>query len=342
MGSQPSSLARKAAISGSVDDSPDRLAQPVRIGAIHNPRSHRNKKAGPLTVADQAVMTVIPETQGELDDALVRFAREKVDYLAIDGGDGTIRDVLTRGARSFGDNWPDLIILPNGKTNALAVDLGVPAGTTLADAIEAIALGGLQNRITRHPLLLEKADGTGSQHIGFLFGAGAFNAAIETGQMAHRFGAFQSFAIGVTAAAGLAQALFGIGKGGWRQLAPMRIRDDDKGTEVPHSGHVAADLRYFAGFSTLERFPLGMEPFGKNSSGLRYLVIDAPLRKVILRLPALLMGMEGPKLPRLGVHRGKGESFDLELGGKFILDGEAFEPGHYRLRLGPELRFIVP
>ncbi|MXP26394.1 diacylglycerol kinase [Altererythrobacter indicus] len=319
----------------------DSHQNPIRIGAIHNPRSHRNVKNGPVTVSDDTVLTVLPNTQGELDQALARFAAEGVDYLAIDGGDGTIRDVLTRGARLFGDQWPELIILPNGKTNALALDLGIRDGWSLADAMKAIGEGGVSRRVTRHPLLLEKADGTGSQHMGFLFGAGVFNAAIETGQMAHRFGAFQSFAIGVTALSGLAQALFGFGKGAWRQLASMQIRDDVTGEEIPHSGHVAHDLRYFAGFSTLENFPLRMQPFGRNSSGLRYLVLDAALRKVIMRLPALLAGMEGPHLAGLGVHRGKGEAFDLELGEKFILDGEAFEPGHYRLQLGPCLSFVV-
>lgn len=342
MGSQQPYLARNMTKAGADSRPVDSRKDPIRIGAIHNPRSHRNVKGGPVTVSDDAVMTVIPNTQGELDEALIRFAADGVDYLAIDGGDGTIRDVLTRGARHFGDHWPELIILPNGKTNALALDLGIPDGWNLVDALKAIGGGSPVRRVTRHPLLLEKAEEASSQHMGFLFGAGVFNAAINTGQMAHRFGAFQSFAIAVTALSGLGQAFFGLGKGAWRQLAPMKIRDDVTGEEVPHSGHVSHDLRYFAGFSTLENFPLGMQPFGRNSSGLRYLVLDAALRKVIMRLPALLAGMEGPHLAGLGVHRGKGEAFDLELGDTFILDGEAFEPGHYRLRLGPALSFIVP
>ena len=66
-----------------------------------------------------------------------------IDYLVVDGGDGTVRDVLTCGAGIFGESWPTLIVLPNGKTNALAADLGLPTNWSLSDAMEAIQFHGV-------------------------------------------------------------------------------------------------------------------------------------------------------------------------------------------------------
>ena len=52
--------------------------------------------------------------------------------------------------------------------------------------------------------------------------------------------------------------------------------------------------------------------------------------------------MGGPRYTALGVHRTASVSFEVELGGNFILDGESFPPGDYRIGLGPELEFVVP
>ena len=52
------------------------------------------------------------------------------------------RDALTGGAMVFGENWPDLAVLPRGKTNALTVDLGMPKHWSLEQAIIAHRDGG--------------------------------------------------------------------------------------------------------------------------------------------------------------------------------------------------------
>ena len=81
-----------------------------------------------------------------------------------------MRDVLTAGLGAFGDRWPELAVLPRGKTNALNVDLGAPAGWTLEGAIDAYATG---RRIVRRPLEVRPEDGS-PPLAGFIFGAGAF------------------------------------------------------------------------------------------------------------------------------------------------------------------------
>lgn len=311
------------------------------VGFVRNPRSHRNKGHDPALAGRQDVLLAEPRTRTELEEALARFAQAGIDLLAISGGDGTVRDVLTRGAPLFAERWPAIAVLPQGKTNALALDLGVSRRPSLDDAIDAAMKGRI---VTRRPIVVSDREGGARDRWGFIFGAGVFNAAIDAGQVAHRFGAFQSFAIGVTAIAGMAQALFGFGRSPWRRLYRMEFTDAGTGERLPHSDPRNGDSRYMVGFTTLRRFPLGMKLLAgvEDGKAIGYFMIDAPRRRALALVPAAAMGSHGPRLAALGMHRGSGEAFDVVLGDGFILDGERFPAGAFRMAAGPELRFVVP
>ena len=309
------------------------------VGVIRNPRSHRNKGHTPELEGQSNIITASPPTRSELVRVLAGFAERGIDLLAVDGGDGTVRDVLTCGAASFGERWPRLIVLPKGKTNALAVDLGLPNHWSLTEALDAAARGRV---IERRPILVEKADGEGVHVLGYVFGAGIFTTATQDGQTAHKLGAFNSFAVALTAVGGVCQALFGIGNSPWRKTTGMRIYDAANGREIGHSGHGQRDHRYAMAFSTLTRFPAGLNPFGKQRPGMRYVLLDAPLRRVVAMVPPLLMGWDRTAFEKLGVHRGSVNEALVDVDDSFILDGEAFPAGRYRLRLGPKIQYIVP
>jgi hypothetical protein len=307
-----------------------------RVGVVWNPRSHRNLGTTPDPVAAPGISVATPISKHALARALERFAAQSIDALVIEGGDGTVRDVLTYGAPFFGDRWPRLVTVPRGKTNALSVDLGLSRDWTYSDALAAIAGG---RTVTRRPIVIERP---GDHSLwGFIFGAGAFNAAIETGQVAHRLGAFQSAAIGITFAMGLVEAVFGVGNGPWRRSAPMRLLDE-AGHTLPHSGRGGVETRYLALLSTLRRFPLGIAPFREADRDIRFLLLDSPIRRVTGRLPMILGGREAASYSALGIHRGAGRAFRMDLGDRFTLDGEVFGPGEVSMRQGPELEFVVP
>lgn len=316
------------------------LASPL-VGLIRNPKSHRNKGHDEALRNRMDVLIAEPRTRAELEDALARFAEAGIDMLAISGGDGTVRDVLTRGAPLFGEKWPFVAVLPQGKTNALALDLGVTGGWALDQAIVAARRGQI---IARRPLVVEDGEGRQRDRWGFIFGAGVFNAAIDAGQVAHRYGAFQSFAIGVTALFGMAQALFGFGRSPWRNTSRMAFTDVATGEPLPHSEPGESERRYIAGFTTLRRFPLGMKLLAgvDLTKPIGYFMVDAPHRRALALVPAAAMGRHGPALARLGMHRGSGEAFDVVLDDGFILDGERFPAGSFRISAGPELMFVTP
>jgi hypothetical protein len=314
------------------------VRQAPLIGVIRNPRSHRNAGDPPEWTGRGSVLMETPDRRSELQAIIARFADRRIDYLVVDGGDGTVRDVLTCGAGIFGDRWPPLIVLPNGKTNALAADLGLPAKWTLGEAIEAIHSGRLE---ARRPLIVTQQGKPEAQVHGFIFGAGTFTAAIGLGQHAHRRGAFNAFAVGLTAVWSLAQALFGSAGNVWRRNTPIRIYDSE-GRELPHSGIERKDERYLVFASTLSRFPAGLRPFAGVRGTLRASVIDNSRLGLLLRLPLIFRGIVGEGMRKRGYHVFGLDGFRIDVGGRFILDGEAFPPGRYDVSLGPKLRFVVP
>ncbi|MFA6219972.1 MAG: acylglycerol kinase family protein [Erythrobacter sp.] len=315
-----------------------RAAEP-RIGVIYNPRSHRNRGQDLACTARAGITVAQPGVRADIAGALADFAARGIDYLIVNGGDGTVRDVLTMGQGVFGDDWPALAILPKGKTNALNVDLGAPSGWNLPEAIAAYANGG---RITRHPLMVAREGAEEPAMLGFIFGAGVFTLGIEAGQEAHQLGFFNSLAVGATGAWGVLQALFGSDANLWRRGTPMRLAHQPSGEPVAHSGHGDPARRSILLSSTLEKLPMGIKLFGAERGGLKLMVLDKPRRRILAILPAILFGWQPRWLGAAGFHQLDAEAFTLEVAEPVILDGEAFPAGRYAIGQGPALTFVTP
>lgn len=307
-----------------------RIEPEVRIGVIHNVRARHNIASHPpLVVA--GCEHAMPRSHAELHDVLAHFASHGVNALVIDGGDGTVRDVMSAAQGHFPDAFPRIAIIPSGKTNALTHDLGIPAGWTTADAVKAIADGRTQRR---HPLEVWRPNALRAELRGFIFGAGAFVRATELAQTTHRFGAFNGLAVGLSIFGAVAQTLFGGRDNSWRRGEAMRIARE--GSEVLDRPH------YMLLGSTLSRMPLGIKPFGAARPGLKTLRIEASPRRLLSALPALLGGADRAWLVPAGYHREDAERIDLTLSSGFILDGEMFDGGEISLRQGAAITFVVP
>ena len=145
----------------------------------------------------------------------------------------------------------------------------------------------------------------------------------------------------MTAVSGLLQALFGSERNPWRRGTAMRLFDGE-GHELPHSGIGRADERFLIFASTLCRLPAGIHPFGALRAALRLAVIDNARFGLVVRTPIVFRGVISDALLRRGYHVHGHDTLRVDLGDRFILDGEAFPAGRYQLSLGPKLRFVVP
>jgi hypothetical protein len=301
-----------------------------RIGVIHNRTSRHNRVASADRAPPPGVLHESPQTHEDLDAALARLAAAGLDLLVIDGGDGTIREVLTRAPAHFVAGVPPIAVLPSGKTNALALDLGAPLGWGLQDALGAAG----QGRFTRRAPLEVTRLGAGTPLArGFIFGAGAYVRAIDLAQRAHRLGAFNSVAIGLTLASAALRTLLGGPRSKWRRGVPMRLSPP---------GAAAPRQIFLLLASTLKRLPLGLKPFGPPSADLRTLLIEAPPTRLPQAIGPLLRGEQPEWLEPFGYRRRTVEALDLHLDGRFVLDGEAFTGGELQLTRGVELEFVKP
>jgi hypothetical protein len=181
-----------------------------------------------------------------------------------------------------------------------------------------------------------------SRVAGFILGAGAFTKATQAGQSAHKLGAFNSMVVVVTALWALLQSVFASRANPWRKGARMHIGLGAANAPMAHSGHGDPDRRQLLFASTLERLPAGIRPFGALKNGLKLVAIDQISRRTTALIPLILMGKVRGSLRTRGIHQLAATQFSLSIDGQFILDGEAFPAGDYRIEQGPELAFVTP
>ncbi|EJL28024.1 sphingosine/diacylglycerol kinase-like enzyme [Caulobacter sp. AP07] len=304
----------------------------MRIGVVRNPRSHANIGRAEETSTPDAVLLVEPATPEALEQDLEAFAQCGVGLLVIDGGDGTIRDVLSLLPRAFGDNPPLIALLPSGKTNVLAIDLGVPRDWTLEDAIAAARSDKAVIKL-RAPLEVRWDDGRPSLR-GFVFGLGAFVRATSLAQNVHKLGAFHSISVAMSVLGALIGTVMGGARDEWRAGVPLCLAVDDQDKRT-------AD-RFIVLATTLKRLPFNLMPFGPPREGMKYLEVDAPPRRLPGAFPALLKGRDSAWQEQYGYRRGDAERLRITTDQPLVVDGDVYDGGcGLTVGLAPTLRFLA-
>ncbi|MBO9547437.1 diacylglycerol kinase, partial [Caulobacter sp.] len=245
---------------------------------------------------------------------------------------GTIRDVLSLLPQTFGAKTPLISLVPSGKTNVLAIDLGVPKDWTLDRAIKAAKS---DDAVIKHraPLEVRWDDGRPSLH-GFVFGLGAFVRATSLAQSVHKYGAFHSIAVAMSILGGLFGTVMGGARDQWRAGVRMCLAIDGEEART-------AD-RFLVMATTLKRLPFGVQPFGPPREGLKFLDVDAPPKRLPGAFPALLAGKDAAWLPRLGYRRGDAERLRITTNQPLVVDGDVYDgAGGLTVTLAPPLRFLA-
>lgn len=295
-----------------------------RLAVISNPKSHRNLHGPAFLCPAQALPflagTAAPVTQTELLTALTRFKQQGADILVINGGDGTLRDVLSALWRIDPDWRPALSLVPGGKTNLTAYDVGcVPHG---AEGLRRIFDAASHNRLRRHivtrPVMDIARPDVADQHVcGMFLGAGAFSGATELARNeANAMGLYHGLAVAWTIASVVARNMRSNADG----AVPIALSAD--------SVEIFDKDQFILIATTANRIVMGLKPFwGPGGGAIRFTAIDGPPKSLARALLPVLRGRPRRWMLSSGYNSGRADTLTLRLASRFTVDGELFDPG---------------
>jgi diacylglycerol kinase family enzyme len=304
----------------------------VRIALLSNPRSTGNRTILPRVRSFCAnhpeIFHYEVEHVDQIGAALRTIARVEPRVLVINGGDGTVQATLTELYNSdlFQGSPPPVAVLPNGKTNLIALDLGATGDPieALARVLE-IAKGDMAEHIVTRELiaLSHEQDGVSDSLkpvIGmFLGGAGLADIMLYCRNKIYPLGlpnwlshALAGLALVVTLLLGLRAAFLPV------RAQPVKV-------SLLRQGELHGRYSLLI-VTTLRKLLLGSSlATGSRAGALQLMVIDQNPWALMRALFAGLFGKLGSKLVR-GVHFGRGDEIRIEGDrSNVILDGELFQ-----------------
>lgn len=308
------------------------------LGVVANGRSWRNARAGMAAPPDLAgALFETPDSLEGYAGAMARFRDAGVDTVAIAGGDGTLRDVLSALIPAYGDALPAIVLLPRGKTNVAAADVGHggDGDDAVTRLIAALRTGAAPRRAVRRPIGVATG---GVTRYGFVFGAGAFERATRlVNEKVHSKGLAQRLGVAVGVAAAVGSMFSRATRAEWLNGAPASIAVD--GGQV-RSGDSFAILA-----TSLQKLLLGLWPFwGQGPGAIAFTDVAAPPRRLARGLAAAARGKPRPWMRDAGYRSVRADRVALTLRDPFIFDGDTFAPGEdgrVELKAGPDVVFLA-
>ncbi|MEO7786755.1 MAG: acylglycerol kinase family protein [Sphingomicrobium sp.] len=298
----------------------------ARIALLSNPKSTGNVAQLPRVRAYCAehpdIFHYEVERVDQIGEALKTIARIKPAMLVINGGDGTVQAALTElhNGGHFGDSPPPVAVLPSGKTNLIALDLGSHGDPIAAfERLVELAQGDLTpHLVARELIALRHGDGSGKPVIGmFLGGAGLADTMLYCRNKIYPLGLPNGVSHVIAALALMFRQLSGL-KMGFLPPAPSPLNVSvRKGGEI--SGRYALLL-----VTTLEKLLLTSDVGGSANGRLKLLAVE---QRPFLLLRASIASLFG-RLSRsklAGVHLEGSDEISIEgEASDVILDGETF------------------
>lgn len=295
----------------------------ARVALLSNPTSTGNRAYLPriraFCAAHDDLFHYEVEEVEQIGEALASIARVRPRVLVINGGDGTVQAALTELHRShyFGDQPPPVAVLPNGKTNLIAQDLGAHGDPVVAlERVLEIAQHDLDDHLVRRELISLSEFGKQPVLGMFLGGAGLADAMLYCRHRIYPLGlpngvshvlatlaAFISVALGVRAA--------------FLPAIPKPVRLSLPGKDR-REGRFSILI-----VTTLEKMLLGTRAEG-GLHGLKLMAVDRSPMAVIRALIAGVRGRVGRSAVQ-GVHIDQSDVIRIESeNSAVILDGEIF------------------
>ena len=321
------------------------VARP-RIALLSNPRSTGNLAQLPRIreyCSDHPdVFHYEVEHASQIGEAMKIIARVRPKVLAINGGDGTVQAALTElhNGGHFGDQPPPVAVLPSGKTNLIALDLGA-RGDPIETLERLIALARSDlapYTVARELIALRRGEGEGEPVIGmFLGGAGLADTMIYCRDKIYPLGLPNGLSHVITAIALLARLFFRI-KASFLPPDPQPLNVSLRETGSSINGRFSVLV-----VTTLEKLLLSSDLGARSEGSLKMLAIEERPMSLIGGFAASLSGKLGRTQVR-GVHFEEAREITIEGdSSSVILDGETFraEPGRpINLKPAQPLSFV--
>ena len=190
----------------------------VRVALLSNPKSTGNRQTLPRVRSYCAnhpdIFHYEVEHVDQIGRALQTIARVDPAVIVINGGDGTVQAALTElyQGQHFCGGAPPIAVLPNGKTNLIALDLGIHGDPIKAlERIVEIAKAGVDDHVVARELIA-LSDGRAERPVlgMFLGGAGLADYMLYCRNRIYPLGLSNGLSHFLTALAVLASVLFGI------------------------------------------------------------------------------------------------------------------------------------
>lgn len=301
----------------------------MRIGLLNNLRAGRSadrvSRVLQFLKGHPDVVTVETDSALAVPEALSVLARQDVELLAINGGDGTVQHALTEilGHRAFEDRVPLVAPLRGGRTNMSALDLGAHRDPVkgMAALIAAAREGTLAERIRPRKVLRAEFGPDRSFIYGMFFGGGMIYRAIELNHRIFKQNARSQGVLGATLITGglLARACVGQTQG---------ILEANKMQMLLDGEPIASGEFRMVIASTLHRLFAGMRPFwGEGPGGVRITAISGSARRIPTAAPGILRGKPRPFVGEdLGYMSRNVKCAEMRFDCGFTVDGELVGP----------------
>ena len=315
-----------------------------RVALLSNPRSTGNlaqlSRIRTYCADHPDIFHYEVEHVDQIGDALRSIAQVRPKMLVINGGDGTVQAALTEihNGGHFGDTPRSMAVLAGGKTNLIAIDLGVHGDPIdVLERLVELAQGDLSDYLVPRELISLRKDGTERPVIGmFLGGAGLADTMLYCRDKIYPLGLPNAISHVLTAIAVLLRLLFGLRADFLPpRAAPLHV---STGSAQALTGRFTLLI-----VTTLEKLLLSGEMGGEGRGPLKLVAIEERPWSVVR---ALLTGITGGYRGRQmrGIHFREVDEITIEGdSSNIILDGETFhaEIGKpIRLRPTQPLSFV--
>lgn len=299
----------------------------VRIALLSNPKSTGNVAQLPeireYCDSHPDVFHYEVEQASQIGEAMRTIARVEPKVLVINGGDGTVQAALTElyNGGHFGDRPPPVAVLPSGKTNLIALDLGARGDPieTLERLIDLARSDDLDRYTVDRELIALRRPGLEERPVigMFLGGSALAETMLYCRHKIYPLGLPNSVSHGLTAIAYIARLLLKL-KANFLPPPPTR-------TELvfPERGPISGRFAFLA-VTTLNKMLLSQQLGGQGGGPLKVVAVEERPSTVFRALLAgLTGGYKGKKMS--GIHFEEVHQVTIEgESSHLILDGETF------------------